>query len=111
MDGQPYDEMPGCECKGRAVVLETRCIADATRPARVISHHVPLMPSTVDGSEEDPQAIKDLDGVPLHYVVDRPALDGWMLQVFTDTERAAEYADRTLPRGSPRTGAPTEQPA
>jgi hypothetical protein len=81
---------------------------DASRPAGVISHRVPTMPLTIDGGEEDPRAIKEYDGKPLHYAVDRDALDGQMLSVFTDSERAAQHVSNTILDALPRADAKSQ---
>lgn len=60
------------------------------------------MALTIDGGEEPPEVIKELDGQPLHYVVDRDALSGRMLNVFTEKERAEGHFRETVDEALPR---------
>lgn len=69
---------------------------DAVSPMHEIRHFPPQMPLFIDGSEEDPRAIGELNGVPLHYVMDEHALAGNRLSVFTTSQAAERHCLETL---------------
>jgi hypothetical protein len=56
-----------------------------------IVHGVPTLPIKLDGKRAAPDAVKDFDGKPLHWVVDEAALAGEVLSVFTENAKAQEF--------------------
>jgi hypothetical protein len=56
-------------------------------------HGVPQIPVMIDEAETDARSVLDLHGQALTTVVDRDALDGRMLHIFTDRERAGQYLE------------------
>ena len=56
-----------------------------------IRHSVPRMPISIDGEEVDPRVVAELDGVPLYSVVDKDAVEGKMLHIYTERDRAKDH--------------------
>jgi hypothetical protein len=71
---------------------------NATRPLDTLQQRPPRMPLSIDGSEEDPRSIIELDGVRVHYVLDEDAMNGKMLNVFTNQGDAEKYFAGTITR-------------
>ena len=73
-------------------------------------HKVPRMPIMIDQAKANPMDVRAFLGKPLHTVVDGDALDGKMLQIFTNNETAQAYARSSLASTKSRRQAATPQP-
>ena len=73
-------------------------------------HKVPRMPIMIDQAKADPMDVREFLGKPLHTVVDADALDGKMLQLFTDNEKAQSYARSSLASRKKKRQVPPPQP-
>jgi hypothetical protein len=83
-----------------------------------LTHKVPRLPILLDDRHRlDPLVIRRWAGQPLHTVVDQEALDGEILRVFTDFDKAKEYVsgltfEEPDAPGAPDRGLrPAEQPS
>ena len=63
------------------------------------AHKVPRMPTMIDQTRADPRDVREFSGRPLHTVVDADALNGKMLQIFTNKDAARAMA-QSLPKKS-----------
>jgi len=71
-------------------------------------HKVPRMPIMIDQAKANPLDVRSFVGQPLHTVVDADALDGKMLQIFTNNETAQAFAKSSL--AATRSKRPTGTP-
>jgi hypothetical protein len=56
-----------------------------------IVHRVPQVPIMIDEKECDPRTVHDLDGIPLHTMLDGDALEGKMLKIFSNPLQARDF--------------------
>ncbi len=54
-------------------------------------HKVPSVPIMLDSASAPSDKVKEFDGQPLYYVMDKQALAEGVLQIFTTPEKAQEY--------------------
>jgi hypothetical protein len=77
---------------------------NASRPRDPNTHQVPRIPLLIDGKETERGAIRQLNGRPLHTVIDQDALDGKALHVFSNRDEAEQYYRGHMIPGSPPPG-------
>jgi len=59
-------------------------------------HKVSSIPIMLDNISAPPDKVKEFDGQPLYYVMDKQALADGVLQVFTTPEKAQEYRNQAI---------------
>ncbi len=68
---------------------------------QTIIHKVPSVPIMLDSTSVPPEKVKEFDGQPLYYVLDKQALAEGVPQVFTTPEKALEYRNRAVAKPKP----------
>src|SRR3954453_22213284 len=76
----------------------------------VRKHKVPRIPITIDQAKANPMDVRSFLGKPLHTVVDEDALNGKMLQIFTNNETAESFARSSVTSRKSKRQRPPIQP-
>ena len=88
----PVAANSGCDCKGNA------------------NHKVPRMPVMIDQAKANPLDVRAFMGKPLHTVLDADAIDGKMLQIFTNKQTADQFARTSVSAAKKKMQATTAHP-
>ena len=81
-------------------------VADSSHAPDLLLHKVPGIPISIDDNKANPGDVRDFMGKPLHTVLDPDALEGKLLRIFSDKEKAESYCLETVARMNPHNPPP-----
>lgn len=81
-------------------------MACSSHASDLLLHKVPSMPITIDNSKASRGDVRDFIGKPLHTVIDPDALEGKLLHIFSDKDKAESYCRETVARMKPHNPPP-----
>src|SRR5688500_17616874 len=73
-------------------------VACSSHASDLLLHKVPTMPITIDHTKASPGDVRDFLGTPLHTVLDPDALEGKLLHIFSDKDKAESFSRETVAR-------------